>query len=68
MTPNGTAIRTLRNVLKLSIRHVAHHAECTPSHLSRLERGQVGMGEQGLRRIADAMGVPVAAINREEQP
>ncbi|WP_374939604.1 helix-turn-helix domain-containing protein [Streptomyces sp. UH6] len=68
VTPNGTAIRALRNALKLSIRSVARDAHCDPSHLSRLERGEAGMGEPGLRRIAAVLGVSVAAINREEEP
>ncbi|XUL91033.1 helix-turn-helix domain-containing protein [Streptomyces galilaeus] len=68
MTPNGTAIRTLREARKLSIREVASRAGCAASHLSRLERGQAGMAEEGLRRLAEALTVPVAAINREEQP
>ncbi|WP_443067997.1 helix-turn-helix domain-containing protein [Streptomyces sp. NBC_01356] len=67
MTPNGTAIRALRKARKLSIRETAARAGCDPSHLSRLERREAGMGEEGLRRLAEALDVPVAAINREEE-
>lgn len=35
-------------------------------HLSRIERGQAGASENTLRVIAEALAVPVAAINREE--
>ncbi|WP_159400882.1 helix-turn-helix domain-containing protein [Streptomyces sp. NRRL B-24484] len=67
MTPNGTAIRAFREVQKLSIRRLGVLSTRDPSHISRIERGKAGASEEALRRIAGALGVPVAAINREEQ-
>jgi transcriptional regulator with XRE-family HTH domain len=37
-------------------------------YLSKVERGLQGASEATLREIAVALNVPVAAINREEQP
>ncbi|WP_167574105.1 helix-turn-helix domain-containing protein [Kitasatospora cheerisanensis] len=68
MTPNGTAIRAFREARELSIRRLAELASMHNGHLSRLERGVAGVSDQGLRRIAAALDVPVAAINREETP
>ncbi|WP_077060383.1 helix-turn-helix transcriptional regulator [Streptomyces sp. MP131-18] len=68
MTPNGAAIRAFREARSLSIRATARLAECDPSHLSRLERGLAGADETRLRRIAEVLEVPVAAIVREEMP
>jgi transcriptional regulator with XRE-family HTH domain len=52
----------------LSLREVAARTGRDVGFLSRLERGQSGASEETLRRIAAALTVPVAAINREEQP
>ncbi|MFH8380685.1 helix-turn-helix domain-containing protein [Kitasatospora sp. NPDC018058] len=68
MTPNGTAIRAIRRSQHLSLREVAARTGRDVGFLSRLERGQSGASEETLRRIAAALTVPVAAINREEQP
>ncbi|MFF2612656.1 helix-turn-helix domain-containing protein [Kitasatospora sp. NPDC058046] len=68
VTPNGTAIRALREARKLSIRELARLAARDPSHLSRIERGLAGASQSALRQIAVALEVPVAAINREEAP
>jgi transcriptional regulator with XRE-family HTH domain len=67
VTPNGTAIRALREALKLGIRTVEQRTGLPRSLLSRVERGERTADEPQLRAIADAMGVPVAAINREEE-
>lgn len=68
VTPNGTAIRTFRELQHLSLREVAKRAGLDCGHLSRLERRRAGASEQTLRRIAAALAVPVAAVNREEAP
>ncbi|MGE7432788.1 helix-turn-helix domain-containing protein [Kitasatospora sp. NPDC001175] len=68
MTPNGTAIRAIRKAQKLSLREVAARTSRDAGFLSRVERGESGASEDTLRRIAAALTVPVAAINREEQP
>lgn len=68
VTPNGTAIREIRKLRGMGVRTVATAAGLHHTHLSRLERGQAGVSEANLRTIADVLGVPVAAINREETP
>ncbi|MFD7410652.1 helix-turn-helix domain-containing protein [Kitasatospora purpeofusca] len=68
VTPNGTAIRAFREARKLSIRRLAWLSSRDSSHISRIERGLAGASETALRQIAAALGVPVAAINREEAP
>jgi transcriptional regulator with XRE-family HTH domain len=67
VTPNGTSIRSFRQVRKLSIRDLAVQTGRDRGHLSRIERGKAGASEDTLRSIAAALSVPVAAINREEQ-
>lgn len=65
MTPNGTAIRAIRQVQKLSLRDLARLAQTTASQVSRIERGENGRpGEELLRRLADALHVPVDDITR----
>lgn len=67
MTPNGTAIRALRKALKVGLRTVEERTGLNRGLLSRLERGLRKASEEELRLIAEALSVPVAAINREEQ-
>jgi transcriptional regulator with XRE-family HTH domain len=47
---------------------MATRIDRSPGFLSRIERGKAGASEVTLRRIAAALKVPTAAINREEQP
>jgi transcriptional regulator with XRE-family HTH domain len=60
--PNGTTIRSIRELQKLSVRGLARRAGCDYSHLSRLERGKAGASRDTTQRIATALGVPVDAI------
>ncbi|MFB7474012.1 helix-turn-helix domain-containing protein [Kitasatospora sp. NPDC056184] len=66
MTPNGTAIRVIRQACNVSLRQLAARAGLDRSFISRVERGKSGASETSLRDIAAALDVPVAAINREE--
>ncbi|MFG2913294.1 helix-turn-helix domain-containing protein [Kitasatospora sp. NPDC048298] len=68
MTPNGTAIRTIRAACNVSLRELALRTGRDRSFLSRVERGLAGASEETIRAIAAALAVPVAALNREEQP
>ncbi|MFJ5070190.1 helix-turn-helix domain-containing protein [Kitasatospora sp. NPDC088556] len=68
MTPNGTAIRTLRTACNVSLRELALRTGRDRSFLSRIERGLAGASDETIRTIAKALNVPTAAINREEQP
>jgi transcriptional regulator with XRE-family HTH domain len=68
VTPNGTAIRALREVQSLSLRSLATLAQTSPSQLSRIERGHVGAGDDVIHRLAKALAVPVDDITRPEGP
>lgn len=50
----------------MSLRRMALLAGRDRGYLSCLERGLVGATPETLRRIADALDVPLPAINREE--
>lgn len=67
MTPNGNTLRALREARKLSIRALAERAGINPSHLSRIERGLAGVGEEKLDSLAKALGVTVADIPRGDE-
>lgn len=66
MTPNGTAIRALRQRQFLSLRRLACLAKTSPSQLSRIERGKAGAGDDLTRRLAEALAVEVDDITRGE--
>lgn len=68
MTPNGAAIRHLREARGLSLRRFAHLINRDPGYVSRIETGQQGAGEQTLRDMAGALNVPINAITRELKP
>ncbi|WP_372516113.1 helix-turn-helix domain-containing protein [Streptantibioticus silvisoli] len=68
MTPNGAAIRSIREARGLSLRRLASLAERTPSFLSRIETGQRQASDDTLRQIAAALGIPIDAITRETPP
>lgn len=68
VTPNGTAIYEFRKARNLSLRTTAQRAEIHHSYLRRIERGESAGSPQVIRRIAEALAVPPAAINREEAP
>jgi transcriptional regulator with XRE-family HTH domain len=50
----------------MSLRTLADLARRDKGFLSTVERGLCGASEETLRRVAIALEVPVAAINREE--
>lgn len=68
VTPNGTAIEEFRRARNLSLRAAAQRAEIHHSYLRRIERGESAGTPQVIRRIAVALAVSPAAINREEIP
>lgn len=65
MTPNGAALRSIREARGLSLRRLADLIERTPGYLSRIERNLQPAGAETLRRCADALNVPLDAITRE---
>jgi transcriptional regulator with XRE-family HTH domain len=50
----------------MSLRRMAQLARRDRGFLSEVERGLCGASDETLRRIAVALDLPVAAINREE--
>lgn len=55
----GLRIQERRAALDLSLRELARRAELTASFLSQVERGQANASIDSLRRIAEALEVPI---------
>jgi transcriptional regulator with XRE-family HTH domain len=66
VTPNGAAIRAIREARKYSVRRLAHLAERHPSTILRIETGDRGASAETLDRVAAALKVPREAITREK--
>jgi transcriptional regulator with XRE-family HTH domain len=66
VTPNGAAIRAIRQAQGLGLRVIASRIGKDRGFLSRVERGLAGASDQTLQDIAAALGAPVQAIIREE--
>ena len=62
----GERINARRNELGLSLRALAKEAELTASFLSQIERDQADPSIKSLRRIADALGVPMLYFLAED--
>jgi len=58
----GTTIRTLRKERGLTLNQMATLIDSDVGNLSRLERGVQGYSEATLKKIAEVLGVPVAAL------
>jgi transcriptional regulator with XRE-family HTH domain len=67
VTPNGAAIRTIRQLRGFGLRQLAEVIGISPTYLSRIERDQRGASDSLRQDIADALGAPVEAITREKQ-
>lgn len=59
---NGAAIRALRRAYGLKVYELANRAGITDGYLSNIELGYKNASPGVLRRIAEAVGVPLAAI------
>ena len=59
---NGAAIRAIREPLGMRQRELADAAGISPGHMNKIEQGVEQPGAPTVRRIADALGVPLAAI------
>jgi transcriptional regulator with XRE-family HTH domain len=55
----GPRIRERRNELGMSLRDLSREVDLTASFLSQIERQQADPSIKSLRRIADALGVPM---------
>jgi transcriptional regulator with XRE-family HTH domain len=64
VTPNGTAIRAIREARQIGLRALAHLTDLNRGYLSRLERGLAGASADTIRRIATALAVSPADITR----
>jgi transcriptional regulator with XRE-family HTH domain len=56
--------RKLRQMAFLSLRELARRAGVDCGHLSRWERGLVGMGAKNVARIARVLGVQPEALQK----
>lgn len=65
MTPNGAAIRSIREARGLGLRQLAHLISRDAGVLSRIETGKRGARDNTLNSIAKALEVEVEAITRE---
>jgi XRE family aerobic/anaerobic benzoate catabolism transcriptional regulator len=66
----GERIRTMRSRRGMSRKVLARHADVSERYLAQLEAGEGNCSIQLLRRVADAMSVPVAELvdDRPERP
>jgi transcriptional regulator with XRE-family HTH domain len=62
LTPNGPAIRTIRQLKGWDLRRFAAHVEISESHLGNVENERRGLPPDKILRIAKALDVPVGAI------
>jgi transcriptional regulator with XRE-family HTH domain len=65
VTPNGAAIRAIREARGTSLRAIAREAGIAPGYLAQIERGERRPRHAKVDRIAQALGVPVEAIDSE---
>lgn len=63
----GPTIKALRLQRGLSLNMLAHEADISPSHLSRMERGLTVPSYDVLDRVADALGSDLRALRQEEE-
>ena len=67
VTPNGEAIRAIREAQKLSIRALSRKTGLDRGYLSRLERGHIRHpADSTVEAIAAAMRVSTSAITHKE--
>lgn len=63
----GTNIRTLRKEKGLTLNQLAAEIGSDVGNLSRLERDKQGYTDELLKKIGDALGVPVAALFAQDE-
>lgn len=62
MTPNGAAIRAIREARGLALRRLAYLIGRSPAFLSRIETGKRGASKDTVRLIAKALETTIEAI------
>ncbi|MEU6661198.1 helix-turn-helix transcriptional regulator [Streptomyces sp. NPDC046821] len=68
MRPHSGAIRFRREALKMSLVQLSSLTGISKGHLSLVQNGKAGLGDENIRRLADALGVTPADITHEEKP
>ncbi|MEW5817724.1 MAG: helix-turn-helix domain-containing protein, partial [Spirochaetota bacterium] len=64
----GKRIKALRSEINMSLRDLAKKVDLTASFLSQIERDMAEPSLKSLRRIADALGVPILYFLADEMP
>lgn len=62
ITVNPASLRALREALGWSVMRFSAAVETVPSHISNVEAGRRNASPALIRRMADVLGVPVAAL------
>ncbi|MGZ0231183.1 helix-turn-helix domain-containing protein [Streptomyces sp. H49] len=68
MRPHPSAIRFRRGALHMSLATLSKLTGINKGHLSRVERGLAGLGDDNILKVADALGVTTDDITHEEKP
>ncbi|WP_283108119.1 helix-turn-helix transcriptional regulator [Streptomyces sp. LRE541] len=68
MRPHSSAIRFRRRALNMSLARLAALTGIDKGHLSKAERGLAGLGDDYIRKIADALDVTPDDITHKEIP
>ncbi|MGW0584744.1 helix-turn-helix domain-containing protein [Streptomyces sp. NPDC002920] len=68
MRPHSSAIRFRREALNMSLRTLSAKTGIDRSHLSRVERGLAGLGDQNIEKVAVALDVTPEDITHQETP
>jgi transcriptional regulator with XRE-family HTH domain len=63
----GSRVIQIRNQKDLTQQQVSQRSGIAPSYLSRIENRRIEPGPKTLRRIAEALGVPVSEFFQESQ-
>ena len=61
----GSRVIQIRNEKNLTQQQVSRKSDIAPSYLSRIENRRIEPGPKTLRRIAEALGVPVSEFFQE---
>ncbi|WP_280912200.1 helix-turn-helix transcriptional regulator [Streptomyces sp. SAI-208] len=68
MRPHSSAIRFRREALNMSLRTLSSKTGIDRGHLSRVERGLAGLGDENIRKVAAALDATPDDITHKEIP